>query len=257
MWAALRFDLRGATLAALTVAIVATSATLFGTGPLVHPDPIQTTISLQIVLAVTVVMGLVIGSVTAERQRALDAWQAATEDLRAVFNAAPVAIVATDGSRVIRWNEGAERMFGWTRAEVVGKPLPYIPDDVRREFDGLMARQERGEAIVGFETVRLHKDGRRAAREPFAGRHPGCARARDRQHGRARGHQRAPGGAGAAARERGAAPHRAREPAVRVLDPRRPGAVRDPELGLHPAAGLPDRGSGRRGMGFHRRAGEL
>jgi two-component system, cell cycle sensor histidine kinase and response regulator CckA len=162
MWAALRFDVRGATAAAVTVATIAATATLAGLGPLVAPEPLQTTASLQIVLAVTVVMGLVIGSVTAERQRALGAWQAATEDLRAVFNAAPLAIVATDERcRIIRWNEGAERMFGWTRAEVVGKPLPYIPEDRQPEYDALVDRQERGEAIVGYETVRRHKDGHR------------------------------------------------------------------------------------------------
>jgi two-component system, cell cycle sensor histidine kinase and response regulator CckA len=160
MWAALRFDLRGATLAAATIAVVIVAATISGSGPLIRANPDDTATSLQIVLGVTVAMGLVIGSVTAERRRALGAWQAATEDLRAVFDASPLAIVAIDQhGHITRWNAGAERLFGWSRAEVIGRPIPYIPADRRAEYEQMVAQRARGEEIVGFETVRRHRHG--------------------------------------------------------------------------------------------------
>ena len=162
MWAALRFALRGATLAAAIIAVGIVWATMAGRGPLIGIEPGITQNSLDIVLGVTVIMGLVIGSVTAERSRALGAWRAASEDLRTMFDTAPLAIVATDTAcRITRWNPGAERMFGWSATEVLGQPLPYIPADRRTEHLGLAERQRRGEAIVGFETVRQHRDGHR------------------------------------------------------------------------------------------------
>ena len=162
MWAALRFALRGATLAATIVAVGSVWATLAGRGPLVGVEPALTQNSLHIVLGVTAIMGLVIGSVTAERGRALGAWRATSEDLRAMFDTAPVAIVATDAEcRITRWNACAERMFGWSAAEVLGGPLPYVPADRGTEYVELAERQRRGETIVGFETVRRHRDGRR------------------------------------------------------------------------------------------------
>ena len=161
MWAALRFALRGATLAAAIIAVGIVWATMAGRGPLIGIEPGITQNSLDIVLGVTVIMGLVIGSVTAERSRALGAWRAASEDLRTMFDTAPLAIVATDTAcRITRWNPGAERMFGWSATEVLGQPLPYIPADRRTEHLGL-AERRRGEAIVGFETVRQHRDGHR------------------------------------------------------------------------------------------------
>ncbi|MEO7474551.1 MAG: MASE1 domain-containing protein, partial [Gemmatimonadales bacterium] len=161
MWAALRFKVRGATLVAAVIAVGSVWATLGGHGPLVHTDVASTAMTLQIVLGVTVIMGLVIGSVTAERHQAIGAWQGATQDLRAVFDAAPLAVVATDThGRVTRWNQGAEDLFGWTEAEVAGLPPPGIAPDRQAEHDALQARQLRGEAIVGLETVRQHRRGR-------------------------------------------------------------------------------------------------
>jgi PAS domain S-box-containing protein len=154
LWAALRFDLRGATLASAAVALTAVWATAAGSGPLVHSGSADTALALEIIVAVTMVLGLVTASVTAERRDA-------TESLRAVFNAAPLAIVAVDGEgRVTRWNDGAERMFGWKRSEVLGRPAPYLPDERRAELVELVLRQRQGERIVGFETVRLHRSGR-------------------------------------------------------------------------------------------------
>ena len=46
---------------------------------------------------------------------------------RAVIDSAPDAIVAFDTERtVLLWNPAAERLFGWSAAEVVGREPPFI-----------------------------------------------------------------------------------------------------------------------------------
>src|SRR5262245_19100535 len=49
--------------------------------------------------------------------------------LRAIVEACPLAMVALDREGIVRiWSPGAEQMFGWTEAEVVGHPLPIAPE---------------------------------------------------------------------------------------------------------------------------------
>src|SRR5207249_7980021 len=63
---------------------------------------------------------------------------------------------------ITSWNPGAEKLFGYSAGEAVGKPiLMLIPPDRHREEPEIMARIERGENVDHFETVRLRKDGER------------------------------------------------------------------------------------------------
>jgi PAS domain S-box-containing protein len=50
-------------------------------------------------------------------------------------------------------------MFGWSRDEILGMPLPIVPPEVEDDFHGLLERIGDGEAVTGVETVRAHKDG--------------------------------------------------------------------------------------------------
>jgi PAS domain S-box-containing protein len=60
------------------------------------------------------------------------------------------------------WNEGAERIFGYTATEAIGKSiLMIIPQEHRNEEAEILARIRRGERVDHFETVRVTKDGRR------------------------------------------------------------------------------------------------
>jgi PAS domain S-box-containing protein len=60
------------------------------------------------------------------------------------------------------WNRGAERVFGYTAAEAVGKPITLIiPPELHGEEREILARLRRGERIEHFETIRVTKDGRR------------------------------------------------------------------------------------------------
>lgn len=71
------------------------------------------------------------------------------------------AIVSKDLNGIITtWNPGAERLFGYTADEVIGKSITVlIPPDRRDEEPGILEQIRRGEHIDHYETVRQRKDG--------------------------------------------------------------------------------------------------
>ena len=96
-----------------------------------------------------------------DRIQVEEALRDANERLSTIFDAAPAAIFAIDAQgNVESWNEAAGRMFGWTAAEVIGRPLPFVPEEKRAEYDELSRRVRAGESIYGVEVTRRRKDGR-------------------------------------------------------------------------------------------------
>lgn len=81
--------------------------------------------------------------------------------LEMLVEAVPLPFVELDlDDRVRRWNPAAERTFGWTADEVVGRTLPTVaPDDVDQHRD-LWALVLAGETVSGAEVTRRHRDGR-------------------------------------------------------------------------------------------------
>jgi PAS domain S-box-containing protein len=62
---------------------------------------------------------------------------------------------------ITSWNDSAERMFGYTAQEIIGRSvLLLIPPDLHSQEDTILARIRAGERIEHFETVRVTKDGR-------------------------------------------------------------------------------------------------
>jgi len=99
-----------------------------------------------------------------ERKRAGEDLRRAHDELRALVEASPQAIVSLDPAfRVQSWPGSAQRMFGWTAAEVIGQRLPIIPPELADEALDLLRRALGGQPITEFQTTRLHKDGSRIA----------------------------------------------------------------------------------------------
>ncbi len=81
--------------------------------------------------------------------------------LSAIVHSSDDAIVSKDlNSIVTSWNPAAERMFGYTAAEMIGRSIrTIIPDDRQYEEDQVLARIRAGEMVDHFETIRRRKDG--------------------------------------------------------------------------------------------------
>lgn len=101
------------------------------------------------------------------RSKSLNPLQGVTELdprllLAAIVDSSQDAIVSQDmDGRVTSWNPAAERTFGYSREEMIGQSLlPIIPSDLQADALELDDRVRAGEMIDGFETIRLHRDGR-------------------------------------------------------------------------------------------------
>ncbi len=109
--------------------------------------------------------GVVISFVdVTERKVAADA---VVRRLAAVVESSADAIFSKDLDGTIRtWNRGAERLYGYSRDEVVGRSVKMlVPEDRADEWTEVMAMLARGEHVEQLETERIRKDGRRVAVE--------------------------------------------------------------------------------------------
>ena len=97
-----------------------------------------------------------IREVTSERRHhALEAW------LAAIVESSDDAIIGKtlDGT-ITSWNGGAQRLFGYTEEEAVGRPITIlVPEEAKDEEAQILDRIRRGERISHYETRRRRKDG--------------------------------------------------------------------------------------------------
>jgi PAS domain S-box-containing protein len=102
--------------------------------------------------------------VITERKRAEAALLESRNALQTIVETSPLAIVAADGAGIVTlWNPAAERIFGWSVQETLGKPIPFIPPDKTEEASEMRSQILQGRAVIGYETDRLRKDGTRVA----------------------------------------------------------------------------------------------
>jgi PAS domain S-box-containing protein len=96
-----------------------------------------------------------------EAETAADYREQAAQQLALIVESSDDAIISKSLDGVIMtWNRGAERIFGYTADEIVGKPVTILmPPDRVDEEPGILARLRRGERIDHYETVRRRKDG--------------------------------------------------------------------------------------------------
>ena len=100
---------------------------------------------------------LVFRDITVRRQA-----EAARARLAAIVESSDDVIVGKTLDGVITsWNAGAERLFGYTASEAVGRSVALlIPPDRLDEESEILSKVARGERVDHFESVRVRKDGR-------------------------------------------------------------------------------------------------
>ncbi len=120
--------------------------------------------------AVLAVSGLSLAAVIAERERAksereqLIREQTAVEArlrLAAIVESSNDAIFSTDlDGIVLSWNAAAQRIFGFTEADIVGKPAAILlPPERQDEDHRLLERLRAGKPIERYKTIRVTNTG--------------------------------------------------------------------------------------------------
>lgn len=91
----------------------------------------------------------------------LEVTNQALSRLAAIVECSGDAIIGKSLDGIITsWNAGAEKLFGYTAGEVIGKSIVVlIPLDRAHELTQILEQVRRGETIERYETVRLRKDG--------------------------------------------------------------------------------------------------
>ncbi|MEU7829646.1 MULTISPECIES: PAS domain S-box protein [unclassified Nonomuraea] len=81
------------------------------------------------------------------------------EIARAVLASSPNAVVALDRDQtVLVWNRAAERLFGWSAEEMLGRRAPIVPGELTAEHNAVLERVRTG-GQVSLRTKRLRRDG--------------------------------------------------------------------------------------------------
>ncbi|MCS6302657.1 MAG: PAS domain S-box protein [Nitrospira sp.] len=83
------------------------------------------------------------------------------EQAAAIINSSDDAIFSKNLDGIITsWNHGAERLFGYSAGEMVGRPVTmFMPPERVNEEPDILSRVQLGESIDHYETVRCRKDG--------------------------------------------------------------------------------------------------
>jgi len=102
-----------------------------------------------------------------DMRKAEDALQNTKQELERIIESSPAAIIVLDfDGRVLRWSPAAEKIFGWTEKEVIGKLCPIIPPEyvdkiLSKEFKQLRKGKETiyHPLFKPFEVTAFRKDG--------------------------------------------------------------------------------------------------
>jgi len=88
--------------------------------------------------------------------------ESARAQLAAIVESSDDAVIGmTLEGKIVSWNRGAERMYGWLAREVIGAQISLLcPDGREDEMTAVLERLSRGERVNHYETVQRHRAGR-------------------------------------------------------------------------------------------------
>lgn len=94
------------------------------------------------------------------RKKAEEALQENRRLLQAIVQASPLAMMVVDSTgNVQMWNPAAEQIFGWSEEEILGRPLPIIPEEKKSDFEANRKAVLQGRKFVNLELCYKRKDG--------------------------------------------------------------------------------------------------
>ena len=152
-WSAYREIFAREGIQALVFIPLALAAGVFGKFMLYYAEPHESTVDeLDIAQAIATHIAL-----ATERKQL----QEASLHLAAIVAGSDDAIISKDLNGIVTsWNAGAERIFGYTPDEIIGKPISILAaPDVLNEMPNILSRIRKGERVDHYYTRRRRKDG--------------------------------------------------------------------------------------------------
>jgi PAS domain S-box-containing protein len=148
VWGAIRFGAAGSALSSALVAAISIYYTARQQGPFTQREALENVVLLQFFVAVISATGLILAAVVQERRRAVDELdrdrklRESEEKFRAVAETAATAIYIHDGTRLLYVNPAAEKMTGYSRAELFERDMWHMvhPEDLERVRQNAAAR---------------------------------------------------------------------------------------------------------------------
>jgi PAS domain S-box-containing protein len=160
VWAAVAFQVRGAASALAVISIFAVSGAIQGTGPLASADltvQVSTLLTQQFVGMIGATILLLAAAVDERRD------VEAAARLAAIVQSAPEAMVSYDANgRISTWNRGAELLFDYPEAEVLGRGGELLlPPEKPEGLAGIFGLAIHAGGPIHIETVRVSRSGKR------------------------------------------------------------------------------------------------
>ncbi len=159
IWAAIRFGLAGAAFANVLTSVVGVWGTVRAFGPYIGSEGDERLMLLQIFLGVVSTSGLLLGATVSDRD-------ASRVRKSGMLEAALDCIISIDhAGKIIEFNPAAERAFGHTRADALGREFAelLLPEHLRDFHRRAIARHHKpgDPGLVGrrFETTAVRADG--------------------------------------------------------------------------------------------------
>jgi diguanylate cyclase (GGDEF)-like protein/PAS domain S-box-containing protein len=156
-WTAFRFGPREASLTTLIIAALAIAGTLQSEGRFSALPYEESLVLVQAFLGVVALTTLGVAASVSESKRL----EALASQLAAIVESSYDAIIGkTVDGRIVSWNHGAERMYGYSASEAIGQPISMLsPSYGADEVSRTLRKVSRGESVEPFETIRRRKDG--------------------------------------------------------------------------------------------------